>query len=222
MLLRSIFLAVLWIGFVGYAFLLAPPDRPDTLDLILRLSTGKFDGINPLIVNLFNIMGVLPLAYGCLLYSDGRGQKLPAWAFSAGSFAVGAFALLPYLIWRKDNPQFVGPKNWVIKLWDSRWLAIVIALAAVTMIYLGFSKGDWADFVQQWRTSRFIHVMSLDFCLLSLLFPTLLGDDLARRGISDRRIFWIVSCLPLFGTLGYLLWRPPLPDNSATPASTPA
>jgi hypothetical protein len=211
-LLRSVLLAILWISFSIYAFVFAPPDSPDTLDLIIKLSSGQFDGVNPLVANLFNIMGILPLMYCCLLYCDGRGQKLPAWVFSAGSFGLGAFALLPYLIFRRDNPGFVGPKNWVIKLWDSKITAILIAIGALILLFLGLTQGDWSDFVQQWRSSRFIHVMSLDFCLLSSLFPTLLRDDMARRGWMDDRIFWAVSLVPLFGPLAYLVLRPSLPE----------
>jgi len=212
-LTRRIGLTALWLGFLAYAFGFAPPDDPGTMDLIVRLSSGQFAGVNPLVVNLFNIMGVLPLMYCCLLYSDGRGQKLPAWAFSAGSFGLGAFALMPYLIFRKDNPGFVGTKNWVIRLWDSRWTAVVIAALAMSLLVTGLTQGDWADFVRQWQTSRFIHVMSLDFCLLSSLVPTLLVDDMARRGLSDRRIFWAVALVPLFGPLVYLVLRPSIGTN---------
>lgn len=212
-LTRRIGLTALWLGFLAYAFGFAPPDDPGTMDLIVRLSSGQFAGVNPLVVNLFNIMGVLPLMYCCLLYSDGRGQKLPAWAFSAGSFGLGAFALMPYLIFRKDNPGFVGTKNWVIRLWDSRWTAVVIAALAMSLLVTGLTQGNWADFVRQWQTSRFIHVMSLDFCLLSSLVPTLLVDDMARRGLSDRRIFWAVALVPLFGPLVYLVLRPSIGTN---------
>jgi hypothetical protein len=205
---RTVWLGLLWLGFTAYAVLLAPPDQPETLDLIKRLSTMDVAGINPLIVYLFNIMGILPLMYCCFLYADGRGQKLPAWAFATGSFFLGAFALLPYLALRQDNPSFVGPKNWVVKLWDSRLTAIVIAIAAVTLLTLGLTQGDWADFSQRWQTSKFIHVMSLDFCMLSLLVPTLLPDDMARRGLSDRRIIWAVAGVPLLGALVYLVCRP--------------
>ncbi len=212
-LLRSLLLAGLWIAFVTYAFGFAPPDSPDTLDLIIRLSSGKFDGVNPLVVNLFNIMGVLPLMYCCLLYSDGRGQKLPAWVFSAGSFALGAFALLPYLIFRRDNPTFFGPKTWIIKLWDSKITAGLIGLGALTLLFLGLTQGDWADFGMQWRSNRFIHVMSLDFCMLLLLFPTLIKDDMARRDWVNDQAFWLVSLVPLLGPLVYLIVRPSLPES---------
>ena len=206
---KKIILWALWIGFVLYAFLFAPPDRSDTLALIQSLSTGNVQGINPLIVALFNIMGILPLLYACMIYFDGRGQKLPAWLFSAASFGVGIFALLPYMALRQPNPSFAGEKNLWLKITDSRWLGGAIALGAVALLTYGISQGNWQDFVQQWQTSRFIHVMSLDFCLLCLLFPVLLPDDMARRGLKDQRIFWAIALLPLLGALLYVTLRPP-------------
>ena len=209
-MVRKIGFGLLWVGFVSYAFFLAPPDRPDTWALIQNLSTGNLQGINPLIVALFNIMGVWPIIYSCLLFIDGRGQKLPAWPFAAASFAVGAFALLPYLALRQPNPQFTGNKNVFLKVLDSRITGIFLILGAAGLVAYGLVNGDWGDFIRQWQTSRFIHVMSLDFCLLSALFPALLGDDMARRGIKNPALFWTVSLIPLFGPLAYLCLRKPV------------
>jgi hypothetical protein len=214
-MLKKVALVLLWIGFVSYAFLLAPPDQPDTIELIKNLSTGQVQGINPLIVGLFNIMGVWPLIYSCVLFLDGRGQKIPAWFFGSASFGVGAFALLPYLFLRQPSPTFLGQKNWFLRILDSRWTGAFIGLGAIALFTYGVTQGNWSDFIQQWKTSRFIHVMSLDFCLLCLLFPTLLGDDLARRGLTDRRIFWAVSLVPLFGAIAYLALRPPTLEQTA-------
>jgi len=209
--IRKIGFALLWLGFVSYAFLLAPPDRPDTVDLIIRLSTGEVEGINSAIVALFYLMGIWPVAYGCVLFGDGRGQKVPAYPFAIASYAVGAFAILPYLALRQPNPSFTPPKDWFLKLQDSRLLGIGLLVGAIAIVFFGISQGDWADFSQQWQTSRFIHVMSLDFCLLCLLFPALLKDDMQRRGITQPLVFWIVALIPLFGPLAYLSLRPSLP-----------
>lgn len=217
---RKIAFWLLWLGFVAYAFLLAPPDQPDTLELIKNLSTGKWEGINPLIVSLFNIMGVWPIIYSCLLFIDGREQKTPAWPFASVSFGVGAFALLPYLALRAPNTEFVGSKNAFLKLLDSRFTGAALAIGTVVLVTYGLKDGSWGDFMHQWQISRFIHVMGLDFCLLCLLFPALLGDDMARRGLKNPQLFWITALLPLFGPLIYLCVRPPLADKSADAAST--
>lgn len=210
---RKISFWLLWIGFSTYAFVFAPPDSPETITLITNLSTGKVADINPLIVALFNIMGIWPLIYSCVLFADGRGQKIPAWLFATLSFGVGAFALVPYLALREPNPEFSGNKNIFLKVLDSRFTGILLTLGAAALVGLGLTQGDWSDFILQWQTSRFIHVMSLDFCMLSLLFPTLLADDMARRGMQNYTAFWAVTLVPLFGPLAYLCTRKPLPEN---------
>jgi len=219
---RKIGFIVLWLGFVTYAFFLAPPEQPNTFELIKNLSTGRWDGINPLIISLFNIMGVFPMIYSCLLFIDGRAQKISVAPFAAASFGVGAFAILPYLFLREPNAQFTGDKNWLIKILDSRITGILLFISALILVSYGLVNGDWKDFIGQWQTNRFIHVMSLDFCLLCLLFPALLGDDMARRGINNTALFWITALIPLFGPLLYLCVRSPLPDNAQLSNQQPA
>lgn len=217
---KALFWAV-WAGFIGYAFFLAPPDQPDTASLIIKLSTGDWQNINPLVIALFNLMGIWPMIYGCLLLIDGRVQPFPAWPFVVGSFGLGAFVLLPYLALRQPNPNFVGEKTLLLKLVDNRWTGVAIATGTVILLAYGLLLGDWSNFVEQWQTSRFIHVMSLDFCLLCLLFPILLGDDLARRNLQDRRLFWAIALTPLLGPALYLALRPPISQASEL-AGTPA
>jgi hypothetical protein len=199
----------LWLGFILYAFGFAPPAQSDTFDLIQNLATGQWQDINPLIVALFNLMGLWPMIYACLVLVDGRGQTIPAWPFSLASFGVGAFALLPYLGLRRPNPSFVGEKSRLLSLVESRWTGGAIALGTISLLLYGLFQGDWAAFSQQWQTSRFIHVMSLDFVLLCLLFPALIADDKARRGWGDRPLLW--AWTPLLGAIAYLCFRPPLP-----------
>ncbi|MDB9496517.1 hypothetical protein PN441_03355 [Spirulina major CS-329] len=204
---------LLWVAFLGYAIAIAPPDQPETLDLIVNLSTGAWDGINPLILALFNLMGIWPFIYLMFLYSDGRGQRLPAALFAVGGFVGGAFAILPYLALRRPNPSFSGPVGWWLRLHDSRWLGVGLLAGSVALVVWGITAGDWGDFVTQWQTSRFIHVMSLDFLMLSGLITALLGDDMARRGLENRAVFWAVALVPLFGPLLYVCWRPALQDQ---------
>ena len=204
---RKIIFGLIWVSFISYAFFIAPAASPDTLDLIIDLSAGNWSGINPLVVSLFDLMGILPAIYACLLLFDGRGQKIPAWIFVIGSFGLGAFALLPYLALRESNTVWDGDKNRLLKILESPIIGIALMLGAIALIGSGIIYGDWADFVFQWQTNQFIHVMSLDFCLLSLLFPTLIKDDSIRRGIKNPEIFWIISFIPLFGALIYLSLR---------------
>lgn len=211
-MVRKIAFGLLWLGFVVYAFFLAPPEQPDTFELIKNLSIGQWQGINPLVIALFNLMVIWPLIYSAVVFIDGRGQKIPAWLFAVASFGVGVFALLPYLAIREPNNKFVGKKNTLLKLLDSRVTGFVLTLATTILVAYGLREGDWGNFVQQWQTNRFINVMSLDFCLLCLLFPVLLGDDMTRRGWKNPQFFWLIALIPLFGPLIYLSVRPPLQE----------
>ncbi|GAB4229676.1 MAG: hypothetical protein Kow0049_11240 [Stanieria sp.] len=210
---RKIVFGLIWLTFVSYAFLFAPATQPNTFDLIVNLSTGNWDNINPLVIALFNLMGVLPGIYACFLFIDGDGQKIKAAPFAIASFGVGAFALLPYLALRQPNPTWQGDKNFFIKIVDARLTGIILIIAAIVLLSFGLIYGNWADFIYQWQTSKFIHVMSLDFCLLVLLLPTLVNDDFSRRNINNNWLFWAIALVPLFGTLIYLCLRPPLPEN---------
>ncbi|WP_008318880.1 hypothetical protein [Leptolyngbya sp. PCC 6406] len=221
-MMRPLGLSLLWISFIIYSFGFAPPEQPDTLALIQRLAGGDWDGINPAIVVLFNLMGIWPLVYAGLALVDGHGQRVPAWPFVVGSFGLGAFLLLPYLVLRSPNPTFSaaglrsgdqGPSR-LLKLLESRWLGVFLTLGAAGLMAYGLYAGDWADFVGQWRTSRFIHVMSLDFCALWLLVPCLLADDMARRSWKSPSILALVMAVPLVGAAAYLAFRPPLPLES--------
>ncbi|MCF2147096.1 DUF2834 domain-containing protein [Desmonostoc muscorum LEGE 12446] len=211
-MVRKIVFGLLWLGFTIYAFFLTPPQQPDTFELIKKLSIGQWQGINPLVIALFNLMGIWPIIYSAVVFIDGRGQKVPAWLFAIASFGVGAFALLPYLALRESNQKFVGEKNTLFKLLDSRVTGFALTVATVILVVYGLTAGDWENFVQQWQTNRFIHVMSLDFCLLCLLFPTLVADDMARRGWVNPQMIWITALIPLLGPLIYLSIRPPLPE----------
>lgn len=217
---RKIGFASLWLGFILYAFFLAPPALPDTLETILQLSSGQWDGLNPAIVALFNLMGIWPMIYACLALIDGPGQKIPAWPFVVGSFALGAFALLPYLALREPNPTFAASKTKLFSLLDAVWTGRLIALGSLVLLGYGVLNGDWADFAQQWRTSQFIHVMSLDFCMLCAVVGALLKDDMAKRNLNNPALFWAATLIPLLGVSFYLSIRPPLPE-AASEADTP-
>lgn len=211
-MIRRILLGALWLGFVVYAFGFAPPDQPDTAALITRLATGDWEGVNGAIVALFNLMGIWPMAYASLALVDGHHQKVWAWPFVLGSFGLGAFLLLPYLVLRQPNATFLPPKSRLLAVLDSRWFGASLLISAIALMGYGVYTGDWSEFVSQWQTSRFIHVMSLDFCLLWLLVPTLLGDDMARRGLKSSWIFGLTSAVPVLGLTAYLTFRPQLPN----------
>jgi hypothetical protein len=159
------------------------------------------------------LMGVWPSIYACILLVDGKGQKIPAWPFVILGFGLGAFGILPYLALRASNTEWDGNKNKLIGIVESRWLAIALAISGLIFVGLAVTQGDWQDFIQQWQTSKFIHVMSLDFCMLSILFMTLVKDDLARRGEENFLPYLLLTGIPLLGAIAYLCLRPSLEEK---------
>lgn len=212
---------ILWAGFIAYALFLAPPIQPGTWELLRNLFTLQWTQINPIILSLFSLIGIWLLIYSCVLFIDSRMQKIPAWPFVLAAVGSGVIGLLPYLAMRQPNSQFSGPKDSWIRFWDSRTNAIILSISTAVIVGYGL-LGSWSEFAEQWQTERFVHVMSLAFCLFALLFPTVLGDDMARRGLSDRRIFWAVALVPLVGPLAYLCLRPGLPEPATANAATPS
>jgi len=219
---RKFIFGGIWLGFSLYAFLLAPPNAPNTADQILALSTGQWGELNPVIVALFNLMGVWPMIYGAVALVDGHCQpsqtddasetnssnQLKAWPFVAGSFGLGAFMLLPYLALRAPAPEFRGKPSRFLKILTSRLFSIFLLGNAIAWIGYAIAQGDWANFAVQWQSSRFIHVMSLDFCLLTLLFPVLAQDDAKRLNFSPPHWTWATAAVPIIGAAIYLCLRP--------------
>lgn len=211
---RKITLWSIWTGFIVYILLLAPPlHLQETLTLLKKTLTLQWADINPIILSLFSLIGVWLLIYSCFLFIDGQMQRIPFWPFALVSVGTGVIGLIPYLALRDANQEFSGQKSTFLKLLDSRSTSVVLILFTISSLIFGLLAGDWEDFLAQFQGDRFINGMSLAFCLFCLLFPTVLGDDMARRDyFGNSQLFWIIVLVPLFGPLAYLYWRPPLPN----------
>ena len=97
-----------------------------------------------------------------------------------------------------------------IKISDSRWTGIVLLLTTIWRLAWAWLNGDWGDYVRQWQSIPFVHLITWDCCLMAVIFPSLLGErNMARRGLADDRIFWAVSRVPLLGLASLSLFAPP-------------
>jgi hypothetical protein len=211
-MIRKVILWLLWIGFILYILFLAPPIHwQETLILLKNLLTLQLTKINPIITSLFALIGVCIAIYSCVLFFDGRMQKIPFYPFAIASLGTGVIGLIPYLALRESNQEFTGAKDTFLKLLDSHLTGVFLSLFTLSLLAYGLLGGDWQNFIEQFRGDRFINGMSLAFCVFCLLFPTVLGDDLARRGyLRDSLFFWLIALVPLLGPLAYLCLRPPL------------
>ena len=212
-MVRSLTLWLIWLGFILYLLFLAPPLQADTFQPLQSLLAGQLPSINPVILSLFSLVGIWLLIYSCLIFADGRMQSLPAWMFMLATIATGVFALIPYLALRQPNQSFAGEKDPWIAVFDSQTTGIILSISTLVLLLYAILWGDWAGFAQEFSTNRFVHGMSLAFCLFCLLFPypTLLQDDMARRGLTpNAQLFHLAVWVPLLGPLAYLCLRPSL------------
>ncbi len=209
LLLRRLALSVLLVADILYAVYLAPKGDPPG-NLFLELALGQGPARNPAVWGVFQLLGVIPLMYWALLFPDGRGQRVWAWPFALGMMALGSFALLPYLILRRDFTRAVpGNPSLAARWFGGRPFAVFVAVALAALLFTIMVWGNLADYVFWFRRSNFINVMTVDLMVLTLLFPTLLRDDMTRRGVSDDSTLGRIALgVPLLGPAYYLARRP--------------
>lgn len=215
-MLRKALLTLIWLGLTLYTIWLAPVDQPATWDIAGKLLTFQTSELNDYIPAIFWMMGIWPMIYAGFMFADGKMQPFRVWPYFIGSNFIGVICLLPYLILRKRNQEFDGEKDDWLKMLDHPLLGLFLLLGTVALFSWALSGGDWQDYVELFHTRAFVHLISIDFCLMGLIFPLshLLEDDMARRGLHNQWVFWVVSLVPLFGPLFYLSLRPPLPEKT--------
>lgn len=224
----SALLFVLWVGLIYYVFNLTPDQTPSRdvyfLKKLLNLKGDDGFRMNDVLVSLWYIMGLWPLVYSMLLLPTGRSSKgkVPVWPFLTFSFFGGVYALLPYFVlWRPPPPpvEETELRRWPLNFLESKLTAgISLAAGLGIIIYAGLASGDdWKEFYQYYRESKFIHITSLDFTLLSAFAPFWVYNDMTARKWYDKGSWLLpLSLVPFLGPALYLLLRPSL---SAMPVS---
>jgi hypothetical protein len=210
--LNLLFLVV-WVGFLLYSFLWAPETQsgdPGFAELM------KVKGTNPIAWSVFNLVGVWALLYAAILLIENRERFIPSWPFVLGALGLGMYVLMPYFAIRGvRKKKQKEKKSWFIKIVDSRILAILLVILSLGIILYGIIaasiNNSWIEYGFMFKNIKFIHVMTIDFSLLSLFYPILIWDDMKRRNWERRKLF-ILFALPVLGALIYLVARPLLPS----------
>ncbi|KAL6506781.1 hypothetical protein OROHE_022218 [Orobanche hederae] len=220
----SFLLFAFWAGLMYYVFVLAPNQTPVTdmylLKKLLNLKGDDAFEMNQVIVALWYIMGLWPLLNSMLLLPTGRSSKseIPVWPFVSLSFVGGVYALIPYFVlWRPPAPSLEEPE---LRRWPLNFLESKLTAGGMAIVVHAFSSGGdaWQEFYQYFRGSKFIHVMSIDFGLLSIFAPFWVYNDMTARKWGGKGSSWLLplSLIPFLGPALYLLLRPSL---SVAPAA---
>jgi len=214
----NVLFGLLWVSLVAYAALYAPDQTParDAYFLEKLLNLGVDDGValNPIWFSLFNIMGVWPAVYAALLTPAGRSANgVPAWPFVTGSFALGAFALLPFFaLWappaEADVPTLPAVATGPARALESRITAAVLLVATLGLAGKALTAGGaaWEDFGHLFLESKFVHVTTVDFITLTLCAPFWVWNDAAVRRYKGPTLLFALT--PLLGPVLWLNVRP--------------
>ncbi|EEF30180.1 uncharacterized protein LOC8289702 [Ricinus communis] len=228
----SILLFVFWGALLYYVFNLAPDQTPTTdmyfLKKLLNLKGDDGFEMNEVLVSLWYVMGLWPLVYSMLLLPTGRSSKskIPVWPFLVLSCFGGAYALLPYFVlWRPPPPPVEESElgKWPLNFLESKLTAgISLAAGLGLFLYAGLANGDvWKEFYQYVQGSKFIHIMSLDFALLSAFAPFWVYNDMTARKWYDTGSWLLpISLVPFLGPALYLVLRPSLSEMPVSVSPT--
>lgn len=226
--LRPLFTGLVWLGFILYAIDFAPGAAEAARNADQKLLTDLIadplaPSVTPLFAMIFNMLGILPFIYASLLLPGARDQKpVPAAPFCIASFALGFFALGPYLALREFRPSAAPPKAaWLRKALESKIPSVLAMVGALLLVKHGFVTGgapglDLAGRVAEYRAlfeaQMLPHVSSLDFLILSLFVGDAMREDMSRRNWYSSAKVLAFSLVPVLGPCLYLILRPPLPN----------
>lgn len=206
---------VLWLAFATYAALLAPPeDAALTKALVKGAFTGSFGSTDPSIAAVFSMLGVVPVLVSSFLLRDGATRRLPAWPFALASFAIGAFAILPYLALRRvGGPRAEVRRASIVRRGLAHIVAKVgIVVALVALSAWGFIAGNPGIYAAAFRSVALVHVMTLDLMVCTALLCVLVEESRSQTGFTgESRIARAVRLVPLFGSAVWnaIVTRPP-------------
>ena len=216
-------LVALWLGLGSVAALVAPKGTTDfDMNLVTTLIGSPFSGaVNPIFESLFNSLGVVPAVYAALLLPGAKDQpRIPTVPPLAASFALGFFALGPYLITRepRTDPVSKSSLGWATRtIFESKIFAGFNALFATFLIGYGavnFNADALEGFVTMWRDqSALACVSSCDLAVLSIAMYGAVSEDMKRRGCYDAGKAAAFCLVPVLGPCVYLVTRPSLPEN---------
>ena len=216
-------LVALWLSLGSVAALVAPKGTTDfDMNLVTTLIGSPFSGaVNPIFESLFNSLGVVPAVYAALLLPGAKDQpRIPTVPPLAASFALGFFALGPYLITRepRTDPVSKSSLGWATRtIFESKIFAGFNALFATFLIGYGavnFSADALEGFVTMWRDqSALACVSSCDLAVLSIAMYGAVSEDMKRRGCYDAGKAAAFCLVPVLGPCVYLVTRPSLPEN---------
>jgi hypothetical protein len=175
----------------------------------------------------FNTLGLVGLPMACLLMPAAKGQKFSATPFLFGSSLAGYGSLGLYMMTRRPKDDVsVEDLGWFTKNVLENKIFNWLLVAALLNIYLitgagqdllsDFS-GTFDTFLETITKSALGLTSTVDLTILCLTGASLVPEDLARRGITEKGKAYTIAAstllLPAVGTAVYCALRPSLKEE---------
>ncbi|ASF41020.1 hypothetical protein CEH05_18385 [Halobacillus halophilus] len=195
---RQIVFFLVWAGFILYAWMAAPNGNDGYLNQLIRMNDP-----DPLLLAVFSLLGLFPVTFMILLLTHDN-SRIPAWPFAAGSFILGAFALLPFFFLSTAEKKRSDRTPRILKrVLNAVYFHVLLMVGTTMLIIYGLLQGDFTVYAQAFKNSQFVHVMTIDLFVLTGLSIYTLHWDQQKTGVQNKSFLWGV--LPVIGVMVYLL-----------------
>ncbi|MBN8208791.1 hypothetical protein JI666_08530 [Bacillus sp. NTK071] len=168
--MKRILLFIIWLGFIFYSVFIAPSGNGNYLSDLITMNDP-----DPGLLAMFSLLGVWPAVFAILLLRSDRGS-VPAWPFVLGSFVLGAFSLLPYFILNRKVERANRIPVKLQRFLSSNALAVILMLVTIFLMGYGIMGREPGVYETAFLESNFVHVMTIDFVVLTFLSILALRD----------------------------------------------
>ncbi|PQP80687.1 hypothetical protein C0Q44_25980 [Paenibacillus sp. PCH8] len=206
-------IGLIWLSFITYALLFAPGLSPGGDPIFKELVTMQSK--EPWLLTVFSWLGIFPAVYACMLLRTSakeRSARVRAWPFVLLSFGLGAFALLPYYAWSSSKNRGSGYERLHFgrqresgfgRIAANKLTHIILLLLTLGTAFYAVTQGHPDVFMEAFKQSSFVHIMTIDFIILTLLSIVAIFRDAEA---SRRSPVWVAAgIVPIVGPLIYLL-----------------
>ncbi|KIL51371.1 hypothetical protein KP77_08830 [Jeotgalibacillus alimentarius] len=177
---------IVWLLLLSYALFFAPGSEGSD-PVMESVLAGNWTAIDPLVLTVFNSLGIFPLVFLTILLRNDR-QKWPAWPFSLAAFAGGAFALLPWFAFGdRSAKRGLRTPRWLLRILKSKvWLILLLVMIFGNLLTLlqGFSPAAYGDAFME---SSLVSVMTVDWFILWWLSVEAINrfyPDVKNKGLA--------------------------------------
>lgn len=185
--MKRMILLIVWLGFIFYSMYLAPDGNGGYLSDLMTMNDP-----DPGLLAMFSLLGVWPAVFAILLLRSDRGS-VSAWPFVLGSFALGAFSLLPYFILNRKVERANRIPVKLQRFLSSNVLALILILLTVFLMVYGVLSREPGVYETAFLESNFVHVMTIDFVVLT---------SLSILALRDRdQVTGLAGVIPIIGPL---------------------